>query len=216
MTYTTDFLAKTNKKFRDVVEAVSPRGLLASIQGFSAVEMAQAAMLSPLVHKNYTEKVRKITGDFSVLVVRDTIGESDNEYLVVRYDSFNDGSGGKWYYDGRFGLNEETTRKEGTTTDALDALWSAFDDLVDGPYDMYYENEEQAKENLEEAYAQAVVLSKVLGTAKAFETFSFCVEDMNGFKITSTGGVFEGNFGTIVVKDSKGQRYRVGTSEDDE
>ena len=216
MTYTTDFLAKTNKKFRDVVEAVSPRGLLASIQGFSAVEMAQAAMMSPLVHKEYTEKVRKITGDFSVLVVCDTIGESDNEYLVVRYDSFDDGSCGKWYYDGRFGLDVETTRKEGTTSDALDVIWSAFSDLVDGPYDMYYENKEQAKDRLEEAHAQAVVLSKVLGTTKAFEMFSFCVEDMNGFKITSTGGVFEGNFGTIVVKDSKGQRYRVGTSEDDE
>lgn len=216
MTYTTDFLAKTNKKFRDVVEAVSPRGLLASIQGFSAVEMAQAAMLSPLVHKKYTEKVRKITGDFSVLVVRDTIVESDNEYLVVRYDSFDDGSCGKWYYDGRFGLDVETTRKEGTTSDALDALWSAFDDLVDGPYDMYYENKEQAKDRLEEAHAQAVVLSKVLGTAKALEMFSYCVEDMNGFKISSTGGVFDSKFGEIVVKDSKGQRYRVGACEDDE
>lgn len=216
MAYTNDFLAKNNKNFRNIVEAVSPRGLLAAMQGFSAVEMVQVAMMSPLVHKDYTEKVRKITGDFSVLVVRDTIGKSDNEYLVIRYDSFNDGSCGKWYYDGRFGLNVETTRKEGTTSDALDAIWSAFDDLVDGPYDMYYENKEQAKDRLEEAHAQAVVLSKVLGTAKAFEMFSFCVEDMNGFKITSTGGVFEGNFGTIVVKDSKGQRYRVGTSEDDE
>ena len=209
MTYTTEFLAKNNKNFRNIVEAVTPRGILAAMQEFSAVEMVQVAMMSPLVHNGYTEKVRKITGDFSVLVVRDTIGKSDNEYLVVRYDSFNDGSGGKWYYDGRFGLNEETTRKEGTTTDALDALWSAFDDLVDGPYDMYYENEEQAKENLEEAYAQAVVLSKVLGTAKAFEMFSYCVEDMNGFKIAPDSGVFDDKFGTIVVKDSKGQCYRV-------
>lgn len=216
MTYTTDFLAKTNKKFRDVVEAVSPRGLLAAMQNLPAVSMTQAAMMSPLVHKKYTEKVRKITGDFSVLVVRDTIGESDNEYLVVRYDSFDDGSCGKWYYDGRFGLDVETTRKEGTTSDALDALWSAFDDLVDGPYDMYYENKEQAKDRLEEAHAQAVVLSKVLGTAKALEMFSYCVEDMNGFKISSTGGVFDSKFGEIVFKDSKGQRYRVGACEDDE
>lgn len=210
MSYTIDFLAKTNKQLRDVIEAATPRGLLASIQGFSAVEMAQAAMLSPLVHKKYTEKVRKITGDFSALVVRDTIGRSDNEYLVVRYDSFYDGGRGKWYYDGRFGY------KGGTTTDALDALWNAFDDLVDEPYDMHYTNKEQAKDDLEAAHAQAVTLSGVLGTDKALKMFSYCVEDMNGFKITSTGGVFEGNFGTIVVKDSKGQRYRVGTSEDDE
>jgi hypothetical protein len=210
MSYVTDFLAKNNKNFRNIVEAVTPRGLLAAMQGFSAVEMVQVAMMSPLVHKDYTEKVRKITGDFSSLVVRDSIGESDNEYLVVRYDSFNDGSCGKWYYDGRFGLDVETTRKEGTTSDALDALWSAFEDLVDGPYDMYYENEEQAKDRLEEAHAQAVVLSKILGTTKAFLMFSYCVEDMNGFKIVS-GGVFDGKFGALVIKDSKGQRYRVGT-----
>lgn len=215
MTYTNDFLAKNNKNFRNIVEAVSPRGLLAAMQNLPAVSMTQAAMMSPLVHKEYTEKVRKITGDFSVLVVCDTIGESDNEYLVVRYDSFNDGSCGKWYYDGRFGLDVETTRKEGTTSDALDVLWSAFEDLVDGPYDMYYENKEQAKDRLEEAHAQAVVLSKVLGADKAFKMFSYCVEDMNGFKIASTGGVFDDKFGTIVVKDFKGQRYCVGDLADD-
>ena len=88
MSYVTDFLAKNNKNFRNIVEAVTPRGLLAAMQGFSAVEMVQVAMMSPLVHNGYTEKVRKITGDFSSLVVRDTIGESDNEYLVVRCDSF--------------------------------------------------------------------------------------------------------------------------------
>jgi hypothetical protein len=215
MTYTNDFLAKNNKNFRNIVEAVSPRGLLAAMQNLPAVSMTQAAMMSPLVHKEYTEKVRKITGDFSVLVVCDTIGESDNEYLVVRYDSFDDGSCGKWYYDGRFGLDVETTRKEGTTSDALDVIWSAFSDLVDGPYDMYYENKEQAKDRLEEAHAQAVVLSKVLGTTKAFLMFSYCVEDMNGFKIVS-GGVFDSKFGALVIKDSKGQRYRVGACEDDE
>ena len=215
MTYTTDFLAKSNKKFRDIVEAVSPRGLLAAMQNLPAISMTQAAMMSPLVQKKYTEKVRKITGDFSVLVVRDTIGESDNEYLVVRYDSFDDGSCGKWYYDGRFGLDVETTRKEGTTSDALDALWSAFDDLVDGPYDMYYENKEQAKDRLEEAHAQAVTLSGVLGTDKALKMFSYCVEDMNGFQIASTGGVFDDKFGVIVVKDFKDQRYRVGALADD-
>ena len=205
MTYTTDFLAKTNKKFRDVVEAVSPRGLLASIQGFSAVEMAQAAMLSPLVHKNYTEKVRKITGDFSVLVVRDTIGESDNEYLVVRYDSFNDGSCGKWCYDGRFG------RKGGTTTDALDDLWYAFKDLVDSPYDMYYTNGGRVEDNLIAVHSQAVTLSKILGTDKALKVFSFCVEDMNGFEVVSTEGVTDDEFGVIVLHDPKGYRYHVGT-----
>lgn len=210
MSYTTDFLAKRNKNFRNIVEAVTPRGLLAAMQGFSAVEMVQVAMMSPLVHKDYTEKVRKITGDFSSLVVRDTIGESDNEYLVVRYDSFNDGSCGKWYYDGRFGLDVETTRKEGTTSDAMDALWSAFEDLVDGPYDMYYENEEQAKDRLEEAHAQAVVLSKILGATKAFLMFSYCVEDMNRFKIVS-GSILDGKFGVIVVKDHEGRCYRVGT-----
>lgn len=68
MTYTTDFLIKTNKNFRNVAEAVTPRGLLAAMQEFSAVEMVQVAMMSPLVHKDYTDKVRKITGDFSVLV----------------------------------------------------------------------------------------------------------------------------------------------------
>lgn len=162
MSYTTDFLTKTNKNFRNVVEAVTPHGLLAAMQEFSAVEMVQVAMMSPLVHKDYTDKVRKITGDFSVLVVRDTIGRSDNDYLVVRYDPFYDGRR-RWYYDGRFGLKEETTRKEGTTADALDALWGAFEDLVDGPYDMYYENKEQAKDNLEEAYTRAVTLSEVLG-----------------------------------------------------
>ena len=215
MTYTTDFLAKTNKNFRDVVEAVSPRGLLASIQGFSAVEMAQAAMLSPLVHKNYTEKVRKITGDFSSLVVRDTIGRSDNEYLVIRYDSFSDGSHGKWYYDGRFGIEKDTTRKEGTTTDALNDLWDAFENLVDRSYDMYYTNEEQAKDDLEAAHVQAVAISRVLGTDKALKMFSFCVEDMNGFKIVSTEGVTDDKFGTIVIKDFKGQRYCVGDLADD-
>jgi hypothetical protein len=210
MTYTADFLAKNNKNFRNIVEAVSPRGLLAAMQGFSAVEMVQVAMMSPLVHKEYTEKVRKITGDFSSLVVRDTIGKSDNEYLVVRYDSFNDGSCGKWYYDGRFGLNVETTRKEGTTSDALDALWSAFDDLVDGPYDMYYENEEQAKNNLKEAYAQAVILSKVLGAYKASQMFSFCVEDMNRFEVVSTEATGD-ELGEIVLHDSKGHHYHVGS-----
>ena len=75
---------------------------------------------------------------------------------------------------------------------------------------MYYENKEQAKDRLEEAHAQAVVLSKILGTTKAFLMFSYCVEDMNRFKIVS-GGVFDGKFGTLVIKDSKGQRYRVGT-----
>lgn len=214
MTYTTDFLIKTNKNFRNVAEAVTPHGLLSAMQEFSAVEMVQVAMMSPLVHSGYTEKVRKITGDFSVIVVRDTIG-SDNEYLVVRCDPFYDDGRGKWYYDGRFGLNLETTRKEGTTSDALDVIWSAFSDLVDGPYDMYYENKEQAKDRLEEAHAQAVVLSKVLGTTKAFLMFSYCVEDMNGFKIVS-GGVFDSKFGALVIKDSKGQRYRVGACEDDE
>lgn len=210
MSYTIDFLAKTNKQLRDVIEAATPRGLLAAMQNLPAVSMTQVAEMSPLVHKKYTEKVRKITGDFSALVVRDTIGRSDNEYLVVRYDSFYDGGRGKWYYDGRFGY------KGGTTTDALDALWNAFDDLVDEPYDMHYTNKEQAKDDLEAAHAQAVTLSGVLGTDKALKMFSYCVEDMNGFKITSTGGVFEGNFGTIVVKDSKGQRYRVGALADDE
>lgn len=210
MTYTTDFLAKNNKNFRNIVEAVTPRGILAAMQGFSAVEMVQVAMMSPLVHNGYTEKVRKITGDFSVLVVRDTIGKSDNEYLVIRCDSFYDGGRGKWYYDARFGLNDDTARKEGTTSDTLDALWSAFEDLVDGPYDMYYENKEQAKDRLEEAHAQAVVLSKILGTTEAFLMFSYCVEDMNRFKIVS-GGVFDGKFGVIVVKDHEDRRYRVGT-----
>lgn len=87
MSYTTEFLAKNNKNFRNIVEAVTPRGILAAMQEFSAVEMVQVAMMSPLVHNGYTEKVRKITGDFSVLVVRDTIGKSDNEYLVIRCDS---------------------------------------------------------------------------------------------------------------------------------
>ena len=122
MTYTTDFLAKNNKNFRNIVEAVTPRGILAAMQEFSAVEMVQVAMMSPLVHNGYTEKVRKITGDFSVLVVRDTIGKSDNEYLVIRCDSFYDGGRGKWYYDTRFGLNDDTARKEGTTSDTLDAI----------------------------------------------------------------------------------------------
>lgn len=209
MTYTTDFLAKNNKNFRNIVEAVSPRGLLSAMQEFSAVEMVQVAMMSPLVHSGYTEKVRKITGDFSVIVVRDTIG-SDNEYLVVRCDPFYDDGRGKWYYDGRFGLNVETTRKEGTTSDALDALWSAFDDLVDGPYDMYYENEEQAKNNLKEAYAQAVILSKVLGAYKASQMFSFCVEDMNRFEVVSTE-VTGDELGEIVLHDSKGHHYHVGS-----
>ena len=40
--------------------------------------------------------------------------------------------------------------------------------------------------------------------------FSYCVEDMNRFKIVS-GGVFDGKFGVIVVKDHEGRRYRVGT-----
>ena len=210
MTYTTDFLIKTNKNFRNVVEAVTPHGLLAAMQEFSAVEMVQVAIMSPLVHKDYTEKVRKIIGDFSALVVRDTIGRSDNEYLVVRYDPFYDDGRGKWYYDGRFGLKEETTRKEGTTSDALDNLWDAFDSLVDSPYDMYYENKEQAKDNLEEAYTQAVTLSEVLGAHKAFEMFSYCVEDMNRFKTVSYG-MFGDNLGEIVVNDSEGQRYHVGT-----
>lgn len=209
MSYVTDFLAKNNKNFRNIVEAVTPRGLLAAMQGFSAVEMVQVAMMSPLVHNGYTEKVRKITGDFSSLVVRDTIG-SDNEYLVVRCDSFYDGGRGKWYYDARFGLNDDTARKEGTTSDTLDAIWSAFEDLVDGPYDMYYENEEQAKDRLEEAHAQAVVLSKVLGTTKAFLMFSFCVEDMNGFEVVSTE-VTGDELGEIVLHDSKGHHYHVGS-----
>lgn len=210
MTYTTDFLAKTNKQFRDVVEAVTPRGLLAAMQNLPAVSMTQVAEMSPLVHKKYTEKVRKITGDFSSLVVRDTIGRSNNEYLVIRYDSFYDGGRGKWYYDGRFG------RKGGTTTDALDALWDAFEDLVDKPYDMYYTNKDQAKDDLEAAHAQAVTLSRVLGTDKALKMFSYCVEDMNGFKIASTGGVLDDKFGVIVIKDFKDQRYRIGALADDE
>lgn len=204
MTYTNDFLAKTNNGFRDVVEAVTPHGLLAAMQNLPAVSMTQVAEMSPLVHKKYTEKVCKITGDFSSLVVRDTDGESDNEYIVVRYDSFYNGGRGKWGKDGRFGY------KGGVTTDTLDALWDAFGDLVDKPYDMYYTNKEQAKDDLEAAHAQAAILSKVLGTDKALKMFSFCVEDMNGFKIASTGGVFDDKFGVIVVKDSKGQRYRVG------
>ena len=77
MTYTTDFLATSNKNFRNIVEAVTPYGLLSAMQEFSAVEMVQVAMMSPLDHSGYTAKVRKITGDFSVSVVRDTIG-SDN------------------------------------------------------------------------------------------------------------------------------------------
>jgi len=209
MSYTTDYLSKTNEGFHNVIEAVSPRGLLAAMQGFSAVEMVQVAMMSPLVHKEYTEKVRKITGDFSSLVVRDTIG-SGNEYLVVRCDPFYDDGRGKWYYDGRFGLNDDTARKEGTTSDTLDALWSAFDDLVDSPYDMYYENREQAQDNLEEAYAQAVILSKVLGAYKASQMFSFCVEDMNRFEVVSTE-VTGDELGEIVLHDSKGHHYHVGS-----
>ena len=205
MSHTNDFLAKTNKQFRDVIEAKTPRGLIAAMQNLPAVKMTQAAMASRLVHKKYTKKIRKITGDLSILVIRDTNKESDNEYVVIRYDSFDDGSCGKWCYDGRFG------RKGGTTTDALDDLWYAFKDLVDSPYDMYYTNGGRVEDNLIAVHSQAVTLSKILGTDKALKVFSFCVEDMNGFEVVSTEGVTDDEFGVIVLHDPKGYRYHVGT-----
>lgn len=205
MSHTNDFLAKTNKQFRDVIEAKTPRGLIAAMQNLPAVKMTQAAMTSRLVHKKYTKKIRKITGDLSILVIRDTNKERDNEYVVIRYDSFDDGSCGKWCYDGRFG------RKGGTTTDALDDLWYAFKDLVDSPYDMYYTNGGRVEDNLIAVHSQAVTLSKILGTDKALKVFSFCVEDMNGFEVVSTEGVTDDEFGVIVLHDPKGYRYHVGT-----
>lgn len=205
MSHTNDFLAKTDKHFRDVIEAVTPRGLIAAMQNLPAAEMIQAAMKSRLVHKKYTKKARKITGDLSVLVVRDTNRENNNECVVIRYDSFDDGSCGKWYYDGRFGC------KGATTTDALDDLWYAFKDLVDSPYDVYYTYGGRVEDNLITLHSQAVTLSNVLGTDKALEAFSFCVEDMNGFEIVSTEGVTDDEFGEIVLHCSKGYRYRIGS-----
>jgi hypothetical protein len=205
MSCTTDFLAKRNKNFREVIEAESSIELIYAMQVLHPAQMTQVAEMSRLVHKDYTEKVRKITGDFSSLVIRDTDGESDSEYIVVRYDALYDGGRGKWSKDNRFGY------KGGVSTDTLDALWRAFEVLVDCPYDMYYENREEIKDCLEEEHAQAVVLSKLLGTDKALEMFSFCIEYVNGFKIVSTGGIFDGKFGVIVVKDHKDRRYRVGT-----
>lgn len=205
MSHTNEFLAKTNKQFRDVIEAVTPRGLIAAMQNLPTVEMTQAAMASRLVHKKYTKKIRKITGDLSTLVVRDTNGENNNECVVIRYDSFDDGSCGKWCYDGRFG------RKGATTTDALDDLWYAFKDLVESPYDMYYTNGGRVEDNLITVHSRAVTLSKVLGTNKALDMFSFCVENINGFEIVSTEGVVDDKFGLIVLHDPKGYRYRVGT-----
>lgn len=205
MSTTTDFLAKTNKKFRDVIEAETSRGLIAAMQNLPAAEMIQAAMKSRLVHKKYTKKVRKITGDLSVLVVRDTNRDSDNEYVVIRYNSFYDDGLGKWHYDGRFG------HKGGTTTDNLDALWYAFKDLVDSPYDVYYTYGGRVEDNLITLHSQAATLSNVLGTNKALEAFSFCVEDMNGFEIVSTEGVTDEEFGEIVLHCSKGYRYRIGS-----
>ena len=65
MSYTTDFLAKRNKNFREVIEAESSIELIYAMQVLQPAQMTQVAEMSRLVHKDYTEKVRKITGDFS-------------------------------------------------------------------------------------------------------------------------------------------------------
>lgn len=128
MSYTTEFLAKRNKNFRDVIEAESSIELIYAMQVLQPAQMTQVAEMSRLVHKDYTDKVRKITGDFSSLVIRDTEGESDSEYIVVRYDALYDGGRGKWSKDNRFGY------KGGVATDDLNEI----DSLVDVFFRSHY------------------------------------------------------------------------------
>lgn len=196
------FLAHSDNRFSEVINARSTFSFISALDRLPAVQMSEAATISLLVGDCHTERVRQIVGDFSSLVVFNTDGGIDEEYMVIRYD---DGKC-EWGPDSRFGV-------AGTVSHArLNSLWEAFGGLVINCCGLsYLDDPKDIKDALEDLHAKTVTLSTVVGAQKAMEMFAFCLENMNHFTVLDADKTGDNRVRIVYVKDRYGRLYRAGT-----
>ena len=196
------FLTNSDNRLREVINARSTFSFISALNRLPAVQMSEAATMSLLVGDCHTEHVRQIVGDFSSLVVFNTDGGIDDEYMVIRYD---DGKH-EWCPDSRFG-------SAGIVSHArLNGLWDAFDGLIINCCGLsYLDDPKDVKDALEDLYAKTVVLSTVVGVQKAMEMFTFCLENMNHFTVLDADRAGGNRVRIVYVKDRYGRLYRAGT-----